>query len=76
MRRLAAALALVALVGGCVGSSDPRPRSTRAAAQNAGDGYVVKPGDTVSAIAARLGVGMTALAEASGWRFPGKARLP
>ena len=68
MRRVAAALALalVALVGGCVGSSERRPQSTRAAAQNtAGGGYVVKPGDTLSAIAARLGVGMTALASAN-----------
>lgn len=62
MRRVAAALALVALVGGCVGSSDPRPRSTRAAASG---GYVVKPGDTLLAIAARLGVGLTALASAN-----------
>ena len=65
MNRAIAALALVAMVTGCVSSSE-RPRPARAAAQNAGGGgYVVKPGDTVSAIAARLGVGMTALASAN-----------
>ena len=66
MTRVATALALVAVLSGCVGSSEQRPKTTRAAAQNtAGGGYVVKPGDTLSAIAARLGVGMTALAQAN-----------
>ena len=61
---MAAALALVAVLGGCV-SSGERARPARAA-QNAGaGGYVVKPGDTLSAIAARFGVGLTALASAN-----------
>ncbi len=62
MRRVAAALALVALVGACVSSSEPRPRSTRATVSG---GYLVKSGDTLSAIAARMGVEMTALARAN-----------
>ena len=72
MRRVAAALALVALVGGCVGSSDPRPRSTRVAASG---GYVVKPGDTLSAIAAQFGVGLTALASANALAPPYLIRI-
>ena len=65
MKRAVATLALVAVLastlGACVSSSE-RPRPARAAISG---GYVVKPGDTVSAIAARLGVGMTALASAN-----------
>lgn len=68
MRRLVATVALVAVLGGCVSSSE-RERPTRAAPQAAG-GYVVRPGDTLSAIAARLGVDMIALASANGLAPP------
>ncbi len=64
MRRVAAALALVAVLGGCV-SSGERARPARAAPGNFGGGYQVQPGDTLSAIAARFGVGLTALASAN-----------
>ena len=60
MRRVVAALALVAVLGGCVSSSE-RARPARAAS----GGYVVQPGDTLSAIAARFGVGLAALASAN-----------
>ncbi len=60
MTRVAAALALVGVLGGCV-SSGERARPARAAS----GGYVVQPGDTLSAIAARFGVGLTALASAN-----------
>ncbi len=61
MKRVACALALAAALAGCVSSSE-RPRATRTASAG---GYVVKPGDTLSAIAGRLGVEMTALAAAN-----------
>lgn len=64
MTRVAAALALVAVLGGCV-SSGERARPASAAPGNFGGGYVVQPGDTLSAIAARFGVGLTALASAN-----------
>jgi len=58
---LALAVMLAPTLSSCV-SSGERPRAARAAPVG---GYVVKPGDTLSAIAARMGVEMTALATAN-----------
>ena len=65
MRGAAIALGLTALAA-CV-SSQPRVREvSRPATQAVGSGYVVRPGDTLSGIAARHGVAMRALAAANG----------
>jgi N-acetylmuramoyl-L-alanine amidase len=47
-------------------SSPAVTSSPSAVASSAGGGYVVQPGDTLSAIAARLGVGVESLAAANG----------
>ena len=66
MRRTLAALALIAALAACV-SDRPRVRQAyRPPLQAAGPGYIVKPGDTLSGIAARYGVAMRALAAANG----------
>ena len=56
--RVGAVLALAAVLAGCVSDRSP----PRIAPDRAGPGYTVKPGDTLSAIAWRYGVSMTALA--------------
>ncbi|MET0181162.1 MAG: peptidoglycan DD-metalloendopeptidase family protein [Novosphingobium sp.] len=63
-RRLAASLMLALTVAGCVDGKRERPRGGRPTAL--GPGYVVRPGDTLLAIAGRLGVDMAALARANG----------
>lgn len=60
----AAALVLAALLAGCVSGPDERPRPAPAATATA-PGYVVRPGDTLSGIGARLGIDMAALARAN-----------
>ncbi|HUQ13099.1 MAG TPA: M23 family metallopeptidase [Novosphingobium sp.] len=62
-----AALALAALLAGCVSGPSQRPRPAPAAAPAPGPEtrYVVRPGDTLSGIAARSGVEMHALARAN-----------
>ena len=59
MKRAGAALLILAALGGCVGSERPVPAST------ARGGYVVRPGDTLSSIAARNGLMLSALARAN-----------
>ena len=59
MKRAGAALLMLAALGGCVGSERPVPAST------ARGGYVVRPGDTLSSIAARNGLMLSALARAN-----------
>ena len=59
--RGAAALAMIAALAGCV-SDRSSPRSARSIE---GPGYTVRPGDTLSAIAQRHGVQMSALARAN-----------
>ena len=60
MSRAAAAFLLLAALGGCVGSGERPPpvSATRG-------GYVVQPGDTLSAIAARNGLMLSTLARAN-----------
>jgi len=60
VRRAAALLALAATLAGCV-PDKPRPRSAAEAS-----GYVVRPGDTLSAIAHRYGYQLSTLARANG----------
>ena len=59
MKRVGAALLMLAALGGCVGSERPVPASS------ARGGYVVRPGDTLSSIAARNGLMLSALARAN-----------
>ena len=59
MKRTGAVVLLLAALGGCVGSERPAPVSTLRG------GYVVRPGDTLSAIAARNGLMLSALARAN-----------
>lgn len=67
MRRAAAWLALAALLGGCVADREPVRVARPAAASVAqADDYLVRPGDTLSAIAARYGVAMRDVAAANG----------
>ena len=61
MSRAAALLALAAALAACV-PDKPRPRATRAN----GPAYVVRPGDTLSAIAQRYGLMLSTLARANG----------
>ena len=59
MRCIAAALLLSAMLAGCVGSERP------ARVSEARGGYVVRPGDTLSSIAAHNGLMLSALARAN-----------
>ena len=61
MSRAAALLALAAALAACV-PDKPRPRAMRAN----GPAYVVRPGDTLSAIAQRYGLMLSTLARANG----------
>jgi lipoprotein NlpD len=65
--RPAAPLALALALAACVSRAPepPRASSARPPAATAEGGYLVRPGDTLSGIAARLGVEMTALARAN-----------
>lgn len=58
----AAALALAAALGGCVADKEP----VRSTAARSGPGYVVREGDTLSAIAQRYGLQLSELARANG----------
>ena len=60
MKRAGAVLLMLAALSGCVGSERP------ARVSEARGGYVVRPGDTLSAIAARNGLMLSALARANG----------
>ena len=60
MKRAGAVLLVLGALGGCVGSERP------ARVSEARGGYVVRPGDTLSAIAARNGLMLSALARANG----------
>ena len=64
MKRAGAALLMLAALGGCVGSERPVPASS------ARGGYVVRPGDTLSSIAARNGLMLSALARANAIAAP------
>ena len=64
MRLATAALLLAAALAGCVGSERP------AKVSEARGGYVVRPGDTMSSIAARNGLMLSALARANGIAAP------
>jgi murein DD-endopeptidase MepM/ murein hydrolase activator NlpD len=57
-------LLILAALGGCVGSERPAPASA------ARGGYVVRPGDTLSSIAARNGLMLSALARANAIPVP------
>ena len=59
MKRAGAVVLMLAMLGGCVGSDRPVPASTLRG------GYVVRPGDTLSSIAARNRVMLSALARAN-----------
>ena len=59
MKRAGAVLLMLAALGGCVGSERPVPASS------ARGGYVVRPGDTLSSIAASNRVMLSALARAN-----------
>ena len=59
MKRAVAVLLMVAALGGCVSSERPAPVST------ARGGYLVRPGDTLSSIAARNGLMLSTLARAN-----------
>ncbi|MCA1661036.1 MAG: M23 family metallopeptidase [Novosphingobium sp.] len=61
MRRAGLALMLAAAMAGCVSNRAP-PRSARA---EAGPAYVVRPGDTLAAIAQRHGLMLSTLARAN-----------
>lgn len=58
-------LLLLAALGGCVGSGERPPPASAARG-----GYVVRPGDTLSAIAARNGLMLGTLARANGIAAP------
>ena len=64
MRLAAAALLLAAALAGCVGSERP------ARVSEARGGYVVRPGDTLSSVAERNGLMLSALARANGIAAP------
>ena len=64
MKRAGAVLLMLAALSGCVGSERP------AKVSEARGGYVVRPGDTMSSIAARNGLMLSALARANGIAAP------
>ena len=64
MKRAGAVLLMFAALSGCVGSERP------AKVSEARGGYVVRPGDTMSSIAARNGLMLSALARANGIAAP------
>ena len=64
MKRAGAVLLMLAALAGCVGSERP------AKVSEARGGYVVRPGDTMSSIAARNGLMLSALARANGIAAP------
>lgn len=61
MSRAGAVLLMAAALAGCVTSERPAPRVS-----DARGGYIVRPGDTLSAIAARNGLMLSTLARANG----------
>lgn len=63
-RPFAVALLLAGALAGCVGQRS-EPRSTTASCTPAGGCHIVRPGDTLSALAVRFGVDMRALAAAN-----------
>jgi lipoprotein NlpD len=65
VRSLAVILAAAATLAGCAGRSE-RPARAPAQSQAQAIYYTVRPGDTLSGIAGRVGVDMTALARANG----------
>ena len=64
MKRAGAVLLMLTALGGCVGSERP------ARVSEARGGYVVRPGDTLSSIAARNGLMLSTLARANGIEAP------
>ena len=69
MKRAGAVLLMLTALGGCVGSERP------AKVSEARGGYVVRPGDTLSSIAARNGLMLSALARANGIDAPYLIRI-